>query len=344
MTNFNINFCTDAIEPMFRWLKKYKDTGVRKESELLDVLELHEYSVEFLRYGDKNLPVCGISKAEAVDFFMNFDNKDFDNPRLAAKKPSFLKFFDSLDERIKLLDVFSSLTKQDEEKIKLLLKNSVPNDLLNNLDLKIILIISIGNSMGWPYGEYLDFDVANLDQIESKEAFVRVIAHEIHHICFNQLLEDNGNIRPSNYFQVAFAFEGLAVHYCNNAKTKLKPSKYDDEVLGMQTQDMQLYESEFDLLFEKFKTDLHKTSNATDFEQPLEILKEYEKFTYTSLKDGTEHAICQYPTYFLGCYFWGSIDLAFGMEKVYAVLNNPDQFVETYNQAAVKLGNANYLL
>lgn len=36
MTNFNIDFCTDAIEPMFRWLKKYKDTGVRKESELLD--------------------------------------------------------------------------------------------------------------------------------------------------------------------------------------------------------------------------------------------------------------------------------------------------------------------
>lgn len=106
MTSFNIDFCTDAIEPMFRWLNNYKDTGVRKESELLDVLELHDYSVEFLRYEDNSLPVCGISKAEAVDFFMNFDNKDFDNPRLAAKKPSFLKFFDSLDERIKLLDVF----------------------------------------------------------------------------------------------------------------------------------------------------------------------------------------------------------------------------------------------
>ena len=78
---------------MTAWLSQRKKTGTGDESALRQILSLPEYQVEFARYASPNLPVCGISFEEAVDFFMNFDRKDFENPRLQYKKDSFLASF-----------------------------------------------------------------------------------------------------------------------------------------------------------------------------------------------------------------------------------------------------------
>lgn len=55
-------------------------------------------------------------------------------------------------------------------------------------ELNIILIISIGNSMGWPYDHYIDYDIANLNMFESINDFLHVTAHEINHIIVGPLL------------------------------------------------------------------------------------------------------------------------------------------------------------
>lgn len=54
----------------------------------MEILELPQYKTELARYVSV-LPVCGISKEEAKDFFINFDKKEFDNPRRQIKKPMF---------------------------------------------------------------------------------------------------------------------------------------------------------------------------------------------------------------------------------------------------------------
>ena len=75
-----------SVAPMTAWLKRARASGIRDEQELRRILSMPDYEIEFRRYGEPNLPVCGICFEEAVDFFLHFDEKDFDNPRLAGKK------------------------------------------------------------------------------------------------------------------------------------------------------------------------------------------------------------------------------------------------------------------
>lgn len=177
---------------MYDWLFDYKINNIRDENKLIKILSNNEYKIEFERYALKNLPMSNISFTEAIDFFMNFKNKQFLNPRLEYKKPYFLKFYNELENKINLIDLFTSFTHKDEELIDTLLTNGLPDniDKDKNEEFNILLIISIGNSMGWPYKNYIDFDVANLDLIKDKNSFLHLVSHEIHHTKFPQLISE----------------------------------------------------------------------------------------------------------------------------------------------------------
>ncbi|MFA7111226.1 MAG: DUF5700 domain-containing putative Zn-dependent protease, partial [Bacilli bacterium] len=256
-----ISFDLKAIEPMFNWLLKSKKENIRDEVELRNILKLPEYKVEFERYENKNLPVCNINYEEAVDFFLNFDKKDFENKRLQYKKPYFLKFYDNLEKNIKLVDIFKTINDEDVSFINNLLTNGLPKTISEeNVEYKILLVISIGNSMGWPYGNYIDFDVANLGMIKDKASFLHIVAHEIYHTFFSTLLPEE--FTPLSYFVLNFAFEGLAVHFMNNAFTKNKKSKYDDKVYAMDDYSWDIYLKCDKELFDKFLSDYKKVENS----------------------------------------------------------------------------------
>ena len=79
MLKIHIN--TDALQPMLDWLRLSKEQGLRDEDALRRILKLEPYQIEFARYGSEGLPVCGISYEEAVDFFLHFDEKEFEKTR-----------------------------------------------------------------------------------------------------------------------------------------------------------------------------------------------------------------------------------------------------------------------
>ncbi len=214
-----IIFNTSALEPMLVWLSERKRTGKGDEKRLREILALPDYKVEFERYASPSLPVCGISFEEAVDFFMNFDRKDFGNQRLQCKKESFLAFYNEFEKRKSDIDAIVSLTEKDYGTIESLLKNGLPDGLMEGLpEFNIILIVSIGNSMGWPYDHYVDYDVANLQEFKSRNDFLHITAHELHHILAGPLFAPEG-IRGEDFFLQNFAYEGLAMHYMNNLAT-----------------------------------------------------------------------------------------------------------------------------
>ncbi len=66
----NISIHQETIAPMTAWLKAARNQGVRDEKALREILSMPDYGVEFQRYGEPNLPVCGIRFEEAVDFFL----------------------------------------------------------------------------------------------------------------------------------------------------------------------------------------------------------------------------------------------------------------------------------
>lgn len=338
-----INIRTQTLQPMLDWLKAAKEQNIRSEFRLREILSMEDYRIEFSRYRSEGLPVCGISFEEAVDFFLNFDGKDFDNQRLQVKKESFLKFYENMDASLETLRLFSSFTDDDITCVEKLLAGGLPDELLRgDIEMNIILIVSIGNSFGWPYEKYIDFDAANLGFIHSKEELLHLIAHEIHHTFFGALIPED--MKPEEYFLLNFAFEGLAVHFTNNQPTVNKPAKYPGPVYCMEDADMVLYETEFDALFAMLQEDLNKAKSLT-IDQVGELVgSHYEQFTYRSPKTGEEHAISQYPTYYLGCYLFGLIDHVLGKERLFNALANPEKLVDTYNEAVRISGSNKYLL
>ena len=324
----DIKISNASVAPMTAWLKRARASGIRDEQELRRILSMPDYEIEFRRYGEPNLPVCGIRFEEAVDFFLHFDEKDFDNPRLAGKKDSFLAFYNDLDARLQRIELINSITPDDLKLVEGLLENGLPEDLLQEMDaFTVLLTISIGNSMGWPYGKYIHFDVANLDTLTDKESFLHVLAHEIHHIMFSQLLPED--MTPQQYFFVNFAFEGLAVHFCNNAATPGKPSKYPGKMFAMDENDWKFYAQQHQELIGKVLSD-GEQAKAMTMEQVDALVRQYEQFTFTSLKTGETRRISQYPTYYVGCFLWGRLDLELGKERLFEVLKSRDGFLSAW--------------
>ncbi len=324
----DIKISNASVAPMTAWLKRARASGIRDEQELRRILSMPDYEIEFRRYGEPNLPVCGIRFEEAVDFFLHFDEKDFDNPRLAGKKDSFLAFYNDLDARLQRIELINSITPDDLKLVEGLLENGLPEDLLQEMDaFTVLLTISIGNSMGWPYGKYIHFDVANLDTLTDKESFLHVLAHEIHHIMFSQLLPED--MTPQQYFFVNFAFEGLAVHFCNNAATPGKPSKYPGKMFAMDENDWKFYAQQHQELIGKVLSD-GEQAKAMTMEQVDALVRQYEQFTFTSLKTGEIRRISQYPTYYVGCFLWGRLDLELGKERLFEVLKSRDGFLSAW--------------
>lgn len=324
-----IKFNTETLQPMSQWLINRKSHGYGDEKELRAILSLPDYKVEFDRYSDPSLPVCGISFEEAVDFFMNFDKKDFENPRLHYKKDSFTAFYNEIEQRMKMIGRFTALDAEDLKLMETLLQNGLPDRMTDEVqELNIILIISIGNSMGWPYGHFIDYDAANLDLFESKDDFLHLTAHEIHHLLAGQILFPDG-ITPQDLFLQNFAYEGLAVHYCNNLATVNKTAKYAGPAYMMDKDDMAFYGSHFDEIFNMIRED-HKACAAKTFDEVKDIVSKYEQFEFMG------KGIRQYPTYYFGCYMWGLVDLYYGKEELYRSLSSPGRFVELYNAIADK--------
>ena len=323
-----ISFHTSAIQPMIDWLLERKRTGQGDEAALREILSLPDYEVEFDRYGTPGLPVCGIDFEEAVDFFLSFDKKDFENPRLQYKKESFVRFYQNIEDRLSSIQTFTSLSKEDHRLIENLLQNSLPVDALAETpELCVILIVSIGNSMGWPHGHYIDYDLANLDAFKNKGDFLHVTAHEIHHLFLGPMLGGEG-VSPGGFFLQNFAYEGLAVHFMNNLGTVNKEKKYGDATYCMDESDMVFYEEHFDDILATIRED-YRSCEGKSLEEVADLVSErYEQFTFMG------KPIRQYPTYYFGCYLWGLIDLHYGKEKLFEVLSNPDSFVALYNEIA----------
>lgn len=328
-----INMQSQTVPTMVAWLKDARDRGVRDEMQLRQLLNHPDYQVEFARYGQPNLPVCGIGYEEAVDFFLHFDRKKFENPRLDYKQEMFLIFYRDLERHLEKIRMLQSITEQDLLLVQGLLENALPASALEAMpEITILLTVSIGNSMGWPYEHYVHFDVANLDAFQDKAEFLHVLAHELHHMFFSRLMPED--VTPRQYFFLNFAFEGLAMHFCNNAATMGKDAKYPGRSYGVDEASWEFFREQHEMLLARVLADGARAASMT-MEQVEQLLEFYEQFSFTSLKTGVTQTVRQYPTYYMGCFLWGKIDLTLGRERLFEVLASKDGFLDAWAEANV---------
>ena len=84
-----IEISNATVAPMTAWLKDGRESGNRDEKKLRQILSMPDYEIEFRRYGDPNLPVCGISFEEAVDFSFTLMRRLLRIPGFPARRNPF---------------------------------------------------------------------------------------------------------------------------------------------------------------------------------------------------------------------------------------------------------------
>lgn len=335
-----ISIHTSTIQPMIELCRKHKLNQIT-QIELENILSHHDYDVEFRRYLTKGLPVSNITKEEFIDYFMNINlvnENDIKNPRLKDKHKLWMKFFSDIDSFTKNNIELLTLSEEDINYVESLINNSFPKHLLEEIeDIKCLFTLSIGNSMGYPYENYIHFDYLNLGLIEDKEVFLHFIAHEIHHIILSRIMNKyiKKDFTPLEYFLIMFSYEGLAVKFCNNGSGSFTKAIHKvRENIGMNKDDFTYYEKEFPSMFNQFIADykLIKNNNVSLEETDILIRENWMNPNIKSFIDQSYIKVSHYRNYYLGMQLYGKIYEDIGLSNLFDLLLNPDKLVIYFEQ------------
>lgn len=158
---------------------------------------------EFERYKNR------ITQEEFIEYFLNFDQfKDIQikNEDLRIHHKYWLDFFQNIELYENKINEF--FMRFDEEIMSYaynLAKKSFPKTYQFN-DFELVFTCGIGQSYGYPYKNSMHFDILQLIKEHKTQEFQYALAHEIHHLFFNQ------NIKPEE--------ENLEGYFCNVLQAK----------------------------------------------------------------------------------------------------------------------------
>lgn len=340
-----INIRYETVSKMLELCRKHKE-GKLQRTELEELLNHDDYKVEFERYNQKGLPMCGIKKEEFIEYFMNFfhlDIADIKNERLKIHHGQYTYLFNNLDFYEKEIEKLKNFSVNIFKEGLQYTFNGLPEEVsFNRLD--FIFTISIGNSFGWFYEHYLHFDILYFFKVVDMNIFRSYIGHEVHHIGFNKFTEKiyERDLSLEEQLYLFLAFEGLAVKYCNNGQGILTSSIYDGEAnIGIDNFTWRYFENDFNHMYDNFKNQIRsiREGRIKNVEELNEIISNYWLNLYTDEQEKSEvPKLMHSRNYYFGCNIWGLIHDIYGKEKVYEVVSNPKLFPEIFNKALQHIG------
>ncbi len=333
-----ISISYSSVSPMLEFLKNLKAGTADKKT--LHKLLLHEdYQVEFQRYGVKGLPIGNITQSEFETYLMNcldLAANEIENPRLRIRHADFVDFINHVEDyQLENIDILK-ISEADLEKIETNLQNAFLPEHLRRLDeIKILVTVSIGNSFGWPYENYIHFDFTRiLKLIKNKPELIAIASHEIHHIIYTEilrkLLEDAS---PLLYYLLSFSYEGLAEKFNNNAIGKYSKKLYDDRPKNLVVDETtwKAFAKELPFMMKRFESEINaiKTGklNKTEVDK---LLMDYWVTPNIVLATGEVIEPMHYRSYYFGNELFGSIYDRIGLEGMFEILDQPDRILQEF--------------
>lgn len=312
----------------------------------VEELANHEdYQFEFRRYENR------ITPAEFIDYFMDFENlelQDIENKDLKNHHSYWLDLYNNSDwYEKKVRDYFETFNADIIEEAYEIAVKGFPED-YKFTDCKIVYTCGIGQSFGYANENGIHFDMMQLFRDWENKYFKEIIAHEIHHLIFQENIKfDENNLE--SYFLQWFAIEGLAIKFTNNAEGMISKRIHSEQPvhLGLDEESIKYLRDTFDIYYAEFKKTICNIRNGhiNTIDEVNRLIFGYWFNLYVDDQDKNEIPKLKQPKlYFLGNDLWGTLYDVYGMKELYETLNHPETFVRKFNQALYKLNKEKYLI
>lgn len=330
-----IDFQMSSIVQMLNFLRDLKN-GQADRNQLSEIFNHPDYEYEFRRYGISD-------KEPLIDYFMQLGTiNESEIPTLNPPRELMLKYnhenwlaaYENPERYQELYNRMAPLfTDEVLEGIYTQVRRGLPAGIdLGNI--QAISTMSIGTSFGYAFDGAVHFDIMGFDRYGIiVDALPSIVAHEIHHIAMGRWAETfTSSFTLEELFVFSFAFEGLAVKFCNNAEGVF--SKALDSTRPVMDGSMDYLNGRFYEAYEVFESTLEKIrSGEMDIYDVENHIEDYWMSLHTKEQSPDEKPLLkQSLEYSFGNDLFGAIYDVYGAETLFDCVRHPLKAVEYFRQ------------
>ncbi len=199
-------------------------------------------------------------------------------------------------------------------------------------DPAVVSTLSFGRSFGYPYEGALHLDLFGIDEYASLEDLPRIVLHEMHHLQMMKLAESvSGEESLLERYIRSFAWEGLAVKFCNNAEGVLSRRLEPGEPANQGVASIPLLNRRFEEHFRLFCDTVEGIRAGAFTEEDMD--RQRQEVWMNPYLLGAE-PLDQLAVYSLGNELYGCVYDAFGLDAVFACFHHPGRLIDYFNRAA----------
>lgn len=283
-----------------------KDTV--RQGLIEDLLETRPYSHHYMYY----VKIWGKSGKDAYRVAFNMIGDAC--PIMTANMPrSWVKFWNSPKrKRVDLESIYAELNsiKFDQS----LVLNYLPKDGIDKSKSFTVYFTVDGNRGAYQEDSIMVLDLMWSRKLKVNEELINIIAHELHHICYQDWMEQNITTPPADSsfrkFQISFIKEGTAQYLNYPDYPKVIKKLYSNRKL-----------------LKELSEDIESGDYSIIFETEMKRLKKYLPIIAGLYRSHRPSAL-----YYLSYNIYRSIENVGGKEMLDYVIENPKELISTYNR------------
>ena len=196
----------------------------------------------------------------------------------------------------------------------------------------VVSTLSFGQSFGYPHEGALHLDLFGIDEYCTLEELPRIVLHEMHHLQMMKMAEGiSGEEGLLERYIRSFAWEGLAVKFCNNAEGVLSRRLEPGEPANQGVASIPLLNRRFEEHFRLFCDTVEGIRAGTFTEEDMD--RQRGEVWMNPYLLGAE-PLDQLAVYSLGNELYGCVYDAFGLDAVFACFHHPGRLIDYFNRAA----------
>ncbi len=201
-------------------------------------------------------------------------------------------------------------------------------------DPAVVSTLSFGRSFGYAHEGALHLDLFGIERCCSLEDLPRIVLHEMHHLQLLHMAEAAGNFYDSfsllEQYILGFAWEGLAVKFCNNAEGVVSRRIEPEQPPNLLVPALPVLNEHFEEHFHLFCETVSRIKTGDFTGEDME--RQYAQVWMNPYLYG-EKPLEQLAVYSFGNELYGCVYDAFGLDAVFECFYHPARLVGYFNRA-----------